>query len=364
MRAWTFQDARQKNKLGDKAKWSVGWNDPEGRKRSKVVGSKSMAKKLKQKIEGQLAAGLYQSTDRKKWKDFRKQYEEDVLSKKAVGTKVEACSSFDLFERIAKPTFLDSIKTQTIDRYSSVRLKEDSKRRIGKKVSPATVNKELRQIKAALRKAYKWGCISRVPDVDFIREPVKLIEYVGPNEFQALYEACDTMKRPNGGACEPDEWWQALLTFAFLTGWRVREILALRREDLDLKDRIAITRAEDNKGNRDGQIDLHPVVIEHLERIASFEPLVFKWPHHQRTLWVDFARLKEAAGVKFSGAFHRLRFGFATMNQGKFDLKVLQQMMRHKSDATTRGYLNIDTQVTRTAENLYVPPVLKASAIG
>ena len=30
MRAWLFQDHRQKQKLGDEAPWSVGWIDPEG----------------------------------------------------------------------------------------------------------------------------------------------------------------------------------------------------------------------------------------------------------------------------------------------------------------------------------------------
>jgi hypothetical protein len=44
MRAWTFQDTKQKQKLGEsKCPWSVGWMDSEGRRRSKKVGSKSLA---------------------------------------------------------------------------------------------------------------------------------------------------------------------------------------------------------------------------------------------------------------------------------------------------------------------------------
>jgi hypothetical protein len=61
MRAWVFQDFRQKKKLGEKAPWSAGWVDPEGKRRSKRIGSKSMAEKYARKKEGELAAGLCQS---------------------------------------------------------------------------------------------------------------------------------------------------------------------------------------------------------------------------------------------------------------------------------------------------------------
>jgi hypothetical protein len=41
MKAWLFQDTRQKQKLGAKCPWSVGWFDAEGKKKSKRIGSKS-----------------------------------------------------------------------------------------------------------------------------------------------------------------------------------------------------------------------------------------------------------------------------------------------------------------------------------
>ena len=76
MRAWLFQDHRQKKKLGeDKCPWSVGWLDPDGKRKSKQIGSKSMAEKFRRKIEGQLAAGIYQPQSRKSWKDFRSEFE-------------------------------------------------------------------------------------------------------------------------------------------------------------------------------------------------------------------------------------------------------------------------------------------------
>ena len=70
MKAWLFQDHRQKQKLGDDCPWAVGWFDPDGHKKSKIIGSKSAAQKHQRKLDGQLAAGTYQSVSSKSWGDF------------------------------------------------------------------------------------------------------------------------------------------------------------------------------------------------------------------------------------------------------------------------------------------------------
>ena len=67
MNAWLFQDARQKKKLGEDCPWSVGWYDPDGKKKSKRIGSKSMAEKFRKKVEGQLASGTYQANAKTTW---------------------------------------------------------------------------------------------------------------------------------------------------------------------------------------------------------------------------------------------------------------------------------------------------------
>ena len=50
MKAWLFQDSRQKQKLGDNCPWSVGWFE-DGRKRGRKIGCRSMAEKSARKIE-------------------------------------------------------------------------------------------------------------------------------------------------------------------------------------------------------------------------------------------------------------------------------------------------------------------------
>ena len=79
MRAWLFQDPRQKKKLGEKkCPWSVGWIDPDGKRKSKRIGSKSQAEKFRRKTEGELAAGTYNCHSRKQWDDFKEEYHKKI----------------------------------------------------------------------------------------------------------------------------------------------------------------------------------------------------------------------------------------------------------------------------------------------
>ena len=117
MRAWLFQDTRQKEKLGEaKCPWSVGWIDPDGKRRSKRIGSKSMAAKFRRKTEGELAAGIYKRECRENWSDFRCEYETKLVGGLKVRSQTEIKNSLSHFERICKPRKLSAISTATIVR--------------------------------------------------------------------------------------------------------------------------------------------------------------------------------------------------------------------------------------------------------
>ena len=180
-----------------------------------------------------------------------------------------------------------AVKTQAIDNYVAKRRLERGRKK-GDLVSPSTVNKELRHLRAILRVAHEWGHLPAMPKFRMVREPGKLPTYVPPDHFADMYAACDVATMPRGLPFDPADWWRALLTFTYMTGWRVGEPLAIPREDVDLDSGTAIMRHNDNKGKRDELVPLHPVVVEHLQRIVTFGPLVFPWPHHRRTLWVEF----------------------------------------------------------------------------
>ena len=39
-------------------------------------------------------------------------------------------------------------------------------------------------------------------------------------------------------------------------------------------------------------LPLHPVVVDHLRELISEHPLVFRWCHDPRTVWVEFTRIQ------------------------------------------------------------------------
>ncbi len=369
MRAWIFQDPKQKKKLGDDCPWSVGYYDPDGKRKQKRSTSRSAAEKLARKIEGQLAAGVYKSDARKGWKEFRTEYEAKILPRLAGETQRIIKEVFNHFERLAKPAKMASIKTATIDSYVTERAKERG-RKPGSKVSPATINRELRHLKAALRVAHDWGYLPVVPKLRKVREP----EHIGPvmtaEHFDAIYAKVDTATLPEKQPCPPGDWWRALLVFAITTGWRIDEILSLRRADLDLETGAILTRAADNKGKRDESDHLPAAALELVKQVIGFGPYVFAWPHGERKLWDTFHAIQEAAGIKLAcpGAsehectatchvygFHALRRGYATLNAGRMDAFTLQRKMRHKSITTTLRYVKLADRMKAASENVYIP---------
>jgi integrase len=379
--AWVYQDDKQVKKHGEeKASWYVGWIDPEGKRRCKSCGpgpqGKRNAEKLKAKREAELLTGTYQSNDRKTWKEFRQEYETKVLAGLAPKSRGQAVVALKHFERIVKPGRVSSITTRHIDDYIAARRKEPGQKK-GSLVSPASVNADLRQLKAALKKAKKWGYIKEVPDFAMEKVVKKLPTYVTGEHFGAIYAACDKARMPTRQPYPAADWWRALVVTGYMTGWRISDMLGLRREDLDLEAGTAITRGEDNKGKRDEKIKLHPVVVEHLKRLAGFDPHVFPWDHNHRTLYSEFARIQEAAGIKlpchkehehtrfcYVYGFHDLRRAFATMNADKLTPDALQALMRHKSYQTTQVYINMARQMDAAVAGLHVPEVLKKGTGG
>jgi integrase len=376
-KAWIGQRKKDVAQLGESAApWIVFWNEPNGKRKEQNMGpgsdGKKRAKKRADKLHAQLIEGTYDETKATDWSSFRAEYESHVGGRLAPRSKESIVKTMSHFERIAKPGKVSSITTKTIDLFVAARCEEDG-RKGGDKVSPATVNQDLRNLKAMLRKAAKWGYLKTVPDIEFVREPGRIARFVSSEHFAAMFNACDAAELPVGQSYSAKDWWQSLLAFAYLTGWRIRECLALRREDLNIETGRALTRAADNKGNRDDSVKLAPALVTQLEKIKGFDTKVFPWPKNERALWTEFAKIQQAAGIRLPCqgdhdhtdachlyGFHDLRRAFATMNAPKLSADALQKLMRHKSYATTQRYINMASQLDQAAETIYVPDVLKA----
>ncbi|WP_010587877.1 tyrosine-type recombinase/integrase [Schlesneria paludicola] len=393
-KAWVHQIKSQVAKYGeDKASWYCTWNDPEGKRCTKSCGpgkiGKSAANKLADKTHAELVTGTYQSKSKKTWARLLADYKEKILSRMDGPSRMAAEIALNNFQRVAKPNSVTAINPAKIDDFVTKRLKESAskgqsaesaKKKERPTVSPATVNKELRYVRAILNIAEEWKYIAAAPKVRMLKLQKKLPTFMPPEHFTAIYVACDFAKRPSRVPnIAPAIWWRGLLTTAYMTGWRISQLLSLKWTDIDLEQGYAVTRAEveGNKGKRDDRIPLHEIVITHLRPLAaSFDEYVFPWNQNRRDLWPEFqaiqaaAKLADESPLPLGGkngkpyGFHDVRRGFATMNAESMDLFELQGLMQHKSLETTREYVNMARRYNSKVKNLFVPPNLKAGETG
>jgi integrase len=377
MKAWVYQDPKQMRKHGpEKASWYVGWYDPAGKRCCESCGpgpkGKNLAEKKREKIAAALISGTYEDKSKATWQEFRQEYDAKILSGLSPRTKEEVIAALAHFERIVAPKRLSVLVTSHIDQFISQRRKDRGKKK-GSLTSPATINKDLRHLRAVFTVAKEWNYLKDVPKFRMEKTPKKLATYTSPEHFAAIYQACGQVRRPADiPGIAPADWWRALLVTAYMTGWRIGDLMGFRRADLDIDAGTAVTRWEDNKGKRDEAVRLHPIVIEHLKKIACFDPYVFPWNHYKTTLYEDFHAIQEAAGIRLhcprhhehtpachAYGFHDLRRAFATLNADRLTPDALQALMRHKSYSTTQRYIAIAHQMVEAVESLHVPEVLK-----
>ena len=363
MRAWLFQDHRQKKKLGTrKCPWSVGWIDLNGKRRSRSVSvSKAEADKEKDFILTELRSKRRGEVVTTKWDEFVREYLEFRNAKK--GGKIRSLGAdkdaLDCFARLVKPATVTGINADIIMKFMVKRSAERGLKR-GSTISPATINKQLRHLRSALVWAVEKGYLQEVPKIEQCEEDEKEGVPVTAEHFAAIYEHCSVAKHPQGYPFTPEEFWQAVLVFGYLTGWRIEEIFGLKWNAVDLEAGTAKVRR--TKGKKDRTVALHSAIVGHLRKIQSFETLVFPWPHDPGFRYKVFHRIQKAAGIHLPCedadshecterchlyGFHALRYGFASENALKLPPLVLQQLMRHSSFATTERYIKLAQEPER-----------------
>lgn len=361
-KAWVFQRGQS---------WYVGWYELDGSRKTKSFGkTKTKANNFAAKKGGELVDGVSDGFTIKPWKTFIADYIERKLKLTRPGSQVVYKNAIDHYERICKPQKTTDLTTESIDKFIAARSKEPGK--TGSPVSPASINKELRVLRAVSNVAKDWKQLREAPKFAWLDEIDNDPTFVNQSEFEAFYAACDAATRPVLPNIDTADWWRAFLVFAAMTGWRVSEILKLLREDLDLREGIAITRAADNKGKKTVRVPLHPLIVDHLEGLKGFTPEVFSWPHEETAIYDQLHLIQTKAGVskkctknhehndscKWFG-FHDFRRGFASINAGSLSASELQTLMRHQNYTTTQKYIAMAAQNRDSVVSKLAVPKLK-----
>ena len=356
MKVRVYQDGKEKKRRGRLCPWSVEWRE-NGRRRSKAIGTKSDAEDFASIKRAELLDGAMGLHTRKKWSEFVTEYMEEV---KGNGSRPGTVSLVKLvlgkFTEAVSPTWVHLIDAKTLDAYRCKRLQDPGVH--GGKLSPETVRKELRHLHAVLGMAVRWKYLREVPPLPRVKGDQHEKPHVTEAHFLAMLKACDAATKPaprihpslpEGSSA--GDWWQALLVTAWVTGARVDAILRLRWADVDYQTGRVLSRAADLKQRKDTRPEIAGA-LPYLEKIRGDDPRLLAWNHHRRTLYTEFYRIQEAAGIELSCpdanspghvcgdgcrfyGFHAFRYAHARFNYANPEL---QQQMGHATAATTEHY--------------------------
>jgi len=358
-----------------KDEFAVQFLDPDERQRQEKIKlngkpGKRLADERAAQLTSQLTLGTFESKGRVTWSEFRKEFISKVVSTKAVSTQRIYCNSFDSFEGLCNPKLMRSINQKMIDDFR-VGLCQRTGKRKGK-ISPNTVNKLLRFLRAALRKAKRWEYVEKDLEFQFVEtyetEPV----YMLPDHFDAIYNACEVATLPKNRPYSSGQWWRVLILTALMTGMRIKELLTVFREDVDLEAGQIRLAAPNTKAKRADRVPIHPVLVEHLASLKDFNRMMFNWPYSDRYLYTQWYAIQKEAGINlpcdeehehsetchFYG-FHSLKRACATLNADLLPATVLNAFMRHKNRATTdKYYINKTKLADGYIDQMFVPKVV------
>jgi integrase len=169
--------------------------------------------------------------------------------------------------------------------------------------SPSTVDRLLATVRAVLKRAQAWRHIDTVPHIPMYGQPQAEPRWLTVGEFQAL---CRELPPHLALAAR----------FAVLTGLRMRAMLKLTWDRVDLDNRRAWVPASHMKAGKTLALSLSPAAVQVLLKLRALNPSgpwVFQW--NERPIDDCNTRAFQAA-VKRAGVgplrWHDLRHTFAS----------------------------------------------------
>jgi integrase len=222
---------------------------------------------------------------------------------------------------------------EELDQYILARQNgEPGKRR--RKASNGTINNELRIVKRAYRLGALKGLVSFVPHIEMLPDGPERDGYYSRAEFDALMAAAPPLVRN-------------ILTVAYITGWRLRSILRLQWNQVDLKDGFVWqTEIKNQKATRwplDEVPELRAVFEEQDAATKRVKDAIVPYVFHRngkpvKDLRKSFENVLTAAGIA-DRVFHDFR-GTAIVNllEAGLDAPTIMNMVGLKTERMVIHY--------------------------
>lgn len=146
---------------------------------------------------------------------------------------------------------------------------------------------------------------------------------------------------------------KALFFLLYGGGLRVSEACRLKNKDIDWNRRTIKVKG---KGNKERLVSLPKTAFEKLKTLKTEQTYLFgKKPLNERKAYDIIKKIGQKAGILKPLHPHILRHSFAThMLLGGSDLRILQELLGHKTLTATQKYTHLDlAHLSRTLETYH-----------
>lgn len=221
----------------------------------------------------------------------------------------------------------------------------------GAPLSKTTQNYHLIALRSLLKYCAKRDIKTLASDkIELARVKRKQVTFLTPEEIERLLNQADTHKE--GGLRD-----QAILELLFSGGLRVSELVALNRDDINLKRREFMVRG---KGQKDRPIFISPKAAQTIGRYVErrddkLQPLFIRYSGSEdalndgeyrrlsaRSVQRLIHRYAKLAGITKRVTPHTMRHSFATdLLMNGADLRSVQALLGHSNISTTQIYTHV-----------------------
>ena len=217
-------------------------------------------------------------------------------------------------------------------------------------LSPASKNRKYACLKSFFRWLHDEGVLKEDLAAQIIcpKVPQKIPHFLSMDEALSLVEL---LKKSKSKDRNRD---LALILLLYGGGLCVSEACNLKWNQLDLSDRTLVVKG---KGGKERKVAMVPLLAEALNRLPRLSKYVFTKqlsgdPLDTRVAYEIVRRTGVQAGLLKPLHPHALRHSFAThMLSSGTDLRILQELLGHKSLTATQKYLHLSIErLARTME--------------
>ncbi|NWF97798.1 MAG: tyrosine recombinase XerC [Nitrospirae bacterium] len=217
---------------------------------------------------------------------------------------------------------------------------------IKKGLTKTSVSRQISSIRTFFKFLYREGYVKTNP-AKFVSSPKS--ERHLP-KFLSVDDAFSLMEKPKGIGFIPARD-KAILELLYSSGLRVSELAGLNIEDLNIKEGLIMVHG---KGRKERILPIGSKAIDAIktylvERLLAKKKEKALFLNRLGTRLTDrgvrriVVKYSKAIQIKGNIGPHTLRHSFAShMLQGGADLRVIQELLGHKSLSTTQKYTHLD----------------------